>query len=173
MRIGFRDTALIGAVFVVGGSLLTVLLGERSSVWGVAGSMFVTGIGMGLSSAPTVVAIQSVVGWDRRGVVTGTNMFCRAIGSALGAAVFGAVANATLAARFAEAPAALRGQLPDDVDGTARALETPGAVADYARAALHAASHEVFVATAVTALAVALAVALLPRTVRPLEFDQL
>ena len=171
LRIGFRDTALIGVVLALTGALMTALLPADASVWRVAGAMFVLGLGMGFSSSPMMVAVQSVVGWERRGVVTGTNMFCRAIGSALGAAVFGAVANATLADRFADAPAALRGQLPDDVDGTARALETPGAVADYAREALHAASHEVFVATAVTALAVALAVALLPRTVRPLEFD--
>ena len=153
------------------GAVLTALLPADASVWHVAGAMFVIGLGLGFSSSPIVVAVQSVVGWDRRGVVTATNMFCRALGSALGAALFGAVANATLAERFAAAPAGVRDSLPDDVDGTARALETPGAVADYARAALHAASHEVFVVTAVTAVVVAVAVALLPRKVAPLEFD--
>jgi hypothetical protein len=33
------------------------------------------------------------VPWHERGVVTSTNMFARSIGSALGVAVFGAVAN--------------------------------------------------------------------------------
>ena len=37
----------------------------------VAAGMFVTGLGMGLSSSPVVVAVQSVVGWEHRGVVTG------------------------------------------------------------------------------------------------------
>ena len=36
----------------------------------------------------------------RRGVVTGTNMFARSMGSALGIAVFGAIANATLSQRL-------------------------------------------------------------------------
>ena len=35
----------------------------------------------------------------RRGVATGTNMFARSIGSAVGAAVLGAVANRVVAAR--------------------------------------------------------------------------
>ncbi|MCW2613738.1 MAG: major facilitator superfamily 1 [Frankiales bacterium] len=171
LRIGFRDTALIGAVLAVGGSLLTVSLSEGAELWQVAGAMFVTGLGMGLSSSPLVVAVQSVVGWDRRGVVTGTNMFCRAIGSAVGAALFGAIANTTLARRFEDAPAGLRGQLPGDVDGTAAALATPGPVADFARDSLHAASHSVFVAIALTAVSIAVAVALVPRRTEALVFE--
>ena len=171
LRIGFRDTALLGVVLALTGTVLAARLPQDAHLWQVAGAMFVIGLGMGFTSSPMIVAVQSVVGWERRGVVTGTNMFCRAIGSALGAALFGAIANATLAARFAEAPAALRGRLPDDVDGTARALQTPGPVADYARDALHAASHGVFVATVLTAVAVAVAVAVLPRRVQPLAFD--
>ena len=171
LRIGFRDTALLGVVLALTGTVLAARLPQDARLWQVAGAMFVIGLGMGFTSSPMIVAVQSVVGWERRGVVTGTNMFCRAIGSALGAALFGAIADAALAARFAEAPSALRGRLPDDVDGTARALQTPGPVADYARDALHAASHGVFVATVLTAVAVAVAVAVLPRRVQPLAFD--
>ena len=171
LRIGFRDTALIGVVLAVTGAVLAARLTADAQTWEVAAAMFVIGLGLGLSSSPVIVAVQSVVGWERRGVVTGANMFARAIGSALGAAAFGAVANATLARRFADAPAALQGRLPEDVDGTTRALQTTGPVADYARESLHAASHGVFVATAVTAVAVAAAVALMPRRVEPLVFD--
>ncbi len=173
MRIGFRNTALIGAVFVVGGSVLTALLGGRSSVWAVAGSMFVTGIGMGLCSAPTVVAIQSVVGWDRRGVVTGTNMFCRAMGSAIGAALFGAVANATLSSRFAHPTAAVAGKLPDDVDSASLALSSRnGAVVDFVRSALFDAAHHVFLGLAVVAVLLGAAIALIPRRTSPLVFEE-
>jgi EmrB/QacA subfamily drug resistance transporter len=171
LRIGFRDTALIGVTLAVTGALLAASLTAEARTWQVAAAMFVIGLGMGLSSSPVVVAVQSVVGWERRGVVTGANMFARAIGSALGAAAFGAVANATLAARFSDAPAALRGRLPNDVDGTASALQSSGPVAEYARESLHAASHSVFVATALTAVLVAAAVALVPRRVEPLVFD--
>lgn len=171
MRIGFRDTALIGVAIAIVGGFMTALLPEDASVLRVAVSMFVIGIGMGLSSSPVVVAIQSVVGWDRRGVVTGTNMFCRAIGSALGAALFGAIANATLADRFAHPPSGINGPLPHGVDGTASALRKPGPAADFARDSLYAASHHVFIAIAVTTVLVAAALALLPRRTTPLVFD--
>ena len=75
IRIGFRDTALIGAAFVLLGAVLCTLLGPTTPVWQVGGACFVVGVGLGFLSSPVVVAVQSVVGWDRRGVVTGTNMF--------------------------------------------------------------------------------------------------
>ena len=60
---------------------------------------FVVGLGLGFIASPTLVAAQSSVGWETRGVVTGTNMFARSVGSAVGIAVFGAVANAAVAGR--------------------------------------------------------------------------
>jgi EmrB/QacA subfamily drug resistance transporter len=170
LRIGFRDTALIGAAFAIAGTVLTALLSAHAEIWQVGAALFLVGVGMGLSSSPTVVAIQSVVGWERRGVVTGTNMFCRSIGSALGAALFGAIANTTLANRFEHPPAGLSGPLPHDVDGTAKALEHQGPVAEFARSALSAASHHVFVAVAATAVLITLAIALMPRRTEPLVF---
>jgi EmrB/QacA subfamily drug resistance transporter len=171
MRIGFRDTALIGIVFAITGSALTAMLSQTAPIGWVAATMFLTGIGMGLSSSPTVVAIQSVVGWERRGVVTGTNMFARAMGSALGAALFGAIANTTLRDRFASAPADLRGQLPASVDGTTDALAHPGAVADFVRTSLYTASHHVFIAIAIAAALIAGALSLMPRKTQELVFD--
>ncbi len=171
LRIGFRNTALIGVVLAVLATTWTALLGANAHLWQVAASMFVAGIGLGLSSSPLIVAVQSVVGWDRRGVVTATNMFFRSIGSAVGAAVFGAIANTTLASRFAAPPPGLEGGVPTDVDSTTAALSQGGAVAEYARESLHAASHGVFVATAATAVVIALAVAIMPGRAEPLRFD--
>ena len=171
LRIGFRDTALIGMTLALAGAGSATLLTADAQTWQVALALFVLGLGMGLSSSPLVVAIQSVVGWERRGVVTGTNMFSRSIGSAIGAAVFGAIANTTLDRRFADAPPELRNDLPRDVDGTAEALAGGGPTADFAREALHAASHNVFVATALATLAIAVAVACVPRRAEPLRFE--
>jgi EmrB/QacA subfamily drug resistance transporter len=170
LRIGFRDTALIGAAFAVTGGVLVALLPEGASVWHVGACLFLMGLGMGLSSSPTVVAIQSVVGWERRGVVTGTNMFSRSMGSALGAALFGAIANTTLAHRFQHPPPDVPGPLPHDVDGTTRALSQHGPVADFARDALYAASHHVFGSVALSAVLVTLAIALMPRRTEQLVF---
>jgi EmrB/QacA subfamily drug resistance transporter len=96
LRIGIRSTALIGAVVVVAGAALLLLLDERSSVLQVGATAFVMGLGMGFAAAPTLIAAQSAVQWQERGVVTGANMFFRSAGSAVGVAVFGAIVNATL-----------------------------------------------------------------------------
>jgi EmrB/QacA subfamily drug resistance transporter len=91
LRIGFRVCSLIGSSVVVVGAALLLLLGPSSPVVEVAAFCFVIGLGMGLSATPSLIAAQTSVGWTERGVVTGTNMFFRSMGSAVGVAVFGAI----------------------------------------------------------------------------------
>ncbi|MEU4668184.1 MDR family MFS transporter [Amycolatopsis sp. NPDC023774] len=172
MRIGFRDTAFIGAGLLVVGVVLTTMLGENTSLWSVAGAAFVVGAGLGLASSPTIVASQSSVGWERRGVVTATNMFGRSLGSAVGAAVFGAIANSTLADRFAHPPAAVAGHLPDSADATNLVLgqNDHSAAAEYVRDSLAGATHNVFVAIAAVAALSLVALALMPRKTEQLQF---
>lgn len=93
LRIGFKATALIGISITVAGLAVLALAAAAPSVALVA-SCFIVGLGLGLVATPTLIAAQSSVSWNERGVVTSTNMFARSIGSALGVAVFGAVANA-------------------------------------------------------------------------------
>jgi MFS family permease len=97
LRIGFKATALIGVSVTMAGLLVLALTAAVPNVASVAGSCFVVGLGLGLVATPTLIAAQSSVPWNERGVVTSTNMFARSIGSALGVAVFGAVANAIYA----------------------------------------------------------------------------
>lgn len=94
LRIGFRLTAVIGSVLVLAGTGLTLLLGDGSSVVVVGAFCFLIGLGMGLTAVPTLIAAQSSAGFAQRGAVTGTNMFARSLGSAVGVAVCGAVVNA-------------------------------------------------------------------------------
>ena len=147
LRIGFRATALIGTGVVALGSGLLLLLDASTSVLQVGATSFVIGLGMGFAAAPTLIAAQSAVQWQERGVVTGTNMFFRSAGSAVGVAVFGAIVNGTL--------------------GGAR-LESDG----IAPAALTTAVHLVFLGTTLLAVAMLAAVLLMPRDrVRPPEQD--
>ncbi|MCW2699651.1 MAG: Major facilitator permease [Blastococcus sp.] len=138
LRVGIRSTALLGASVVVVGSSLLLLLGGSSSVLQVGATSFVIGLGMGFTAAPTLIAAQSAVQWQERGVVTGTNMFFRSAGSAVGVAAFGAIVNATLGG--------------SGTDG-----DRVGPVA------LTAAVHNVFLGTAVLAVAMLAAVLLMPR----------
>ena len=109
LRIGFRPTALTGLVVASVGTLVLWLTAGAPSVWAVAVSCFVVGLGLGLVATPTLIAAQASVPWHERAVVTGSNMFMRSVGSSVGVAIFGAVANAVIAARGGDAsPAAIR-----------------------------------------------------------------
>jgi MFS family permease len=123
-------------------------------VWEVAVACFVVGVGLGLTNVPTLVAMQSVVGWRHRGVVTATNMFSRSIGSAVGVAVFGAIANAAYGSTSAQ-------------------LGTSGSDSVPHPDALYDATHRVFVCLVVVAVLIAAAVLLVPREVHELDVDAL
>jgi EmrB/QacA subfamily drug resistance transporter len=176
LRIGFRSTSLLGSAVILAGAGLIGALGPHSAVWQVGATCFVFGLGLGLVASPTLVAVQSVVGWERRGVVTATNLFSRSLGSALGVAVLGAVANATLADRFAHPPAALRSALPPGADATGLVLGSGGhvahtAAAAYVRTALFDATHHVFVGLLLVGALLVGALLLMPRRADPLVFD--
>jgi EmrB/QacA subfamily drug resistance transporter len=146
LRIGFRGTALIGSAILLVGSVLLFLLSPASTVWEVAGTCFVIGLGMGLTASPTLIAAQSSVEWENRGVVTGTNMFARSMGSAVGIAAFGAIANAAMGGKVGG-------------HGSTTAAGVPVSV-------LAPAVHEVFLAAGVVALLLTAAVAAMPRGLR-------
>ncbi len=54
------------------------------------------GLGMGASSTPLIVLIQSAVGWNFRGVATASNSLTRTLGQTVGIAVLGAAFNNSL-----------------------------------------------------------------------------
>jgi Na+/melibiose symporter-like transporter len=99
LRFGFRHTALFGSVIVLAGLAGLAMVGAAASILTVAAACLVVGLGLGFVSSPTLVAVQASVPAEHRGVVTGANTFCRAMGSAVGVAASGAVANAVLNAR--------------------------------------------------------------------------
>jgi EmrB/QacA subfamily drug resistance transporter len=99
LSLGYRATMLLGSVIVMIGAGLLLGVSPNSSVLYLGLACFVIGLGLGFTASPAVVAAQSSVDWRSRGVVTGANMFARSVGSAVGVAVFGAVANAVVASR--------------------------------------------------------------------------
>jgi EmrB/QacA subfamily drug resistance transporter len=97
LRVGFRATAMLGSAFVVlGTGLVVVAAASEVGLLALAASCFVVGAGLGLVASPTLISAQSSVGWAERGVVTGSNLFSRSLGSAVAVAALGAVANAVL-----------------------------------------------------------------------------
>jgi EmrB/QacA subfamily drug resistance transporter len=93
LRFGFRTTALIGCTVVTVGAVGLVVASTHPSVVAVGLACFVVGAGLGLVATPSLIAAQSSVGWNERGVVTGANLFSRSMGSAVGVAALGALVN--------------------------------------------------------------------------------
>ena len=130
--------ASISKQFTAAALLLTI--GPGSPLLQVALPCFVMGIGFGLVASPSVVAAQAAVDWSNRAVATGSTMFARSIGSAVGVAVFGAIANGVVRDRL--------GHAAPDLEHLA-----PGT--------LHPAIHAVFVASAAVAVLLVAASALM------------
>ncbi len=166
LNIGFRDTALGGAVLMIlaGGGFL--LLPYPGPIWAVVLDQVALGAGFGLLSTPLLVGIQSVVGWKERGVVTGANMFSRYLGQSLGAAIFGAIFNAAIAHALTTAPQAMANKVPTQMDKVVTALQGSqlGASArDFLRHAIYTATHHIYVGIAIFAVLTLAVVLIAPR----------
>lgn len=177
LRIGFKMTCVIGACITTLGAALFLLIQPTTSVVVVALFGVLVGAGLGLVATPTMVGLQSLVGWERRGVVTASNMFSRTIGSAVGIAIFGSMANASLAKWLAQAPSSMSKSLPHSINVASRVLgggkiTLPSAVVAYLRAGLYHATHDVFVGVVVVGFIALVAVLLIPRHLTPLSFDE-
>ncbi len=166
LRIGFRDTALAGAVLMMLAAAAFLLVPYPGRLLPLLIAQMLLGAGFGLLSTPLLVGAQTTVTWHDRGVVTGANIFSRYLGQSLGAALFGAVFNNAMAHQLSNAPAALRGALPRDVDAVIGALEgheLAGAAEEYLRHAMYAATHHVYVGAVIVALLTVGMVLLAPR----------
>jgi EmrB/QacA subfamily drug resistance transporter len=97
LRLGFRATLALGSVVALAGGGLLTTVDAGDSIWRLALPCFVIGLGFGWVASPAVVVAQAAVAWEHRGVATGTNMFARSVGSAVGVAIFGAIVNAAVA----------------------------------------------------------------------------
>lgn len=147
MRIGFRDSAVIGAGLMILGSVAFLLLPKPQPIWAVALDQVILGAGFGLISTPLLVGSQSVIGWNQRGVVTGAIMFSRNLGQSLGAALFGAVFNAAIANRLQTASHSLDEPMPSNVNSVIDVLHdanTPESVRAWLRDSIGIATDHLF-----------------------------
>ncbi|MFG3508151.1 MFS transporter [Streptomyces sp. NPDC047821] len=101
-RIGFRLTAVTGVTLAVLVLLAFPLLPYPGEPWQPALLMLLLGAALGLVQLPLIVGVQSTVPWSERGTTTASVLFCRQVGQSLGAALFGAIANAVLSTRLTE-----------------------------------------------------------------------
>jgi MFS family permease len=175
LRIGFRGAAFIGTLIAIAGAWTFTLVRPSTPILLVALCGIFVGAGMGLASTPVMVGLSTLVGWERRGVVTASNLFARTVGSAVGIAIFGSVANSSLSRWLREAPPAVSRLMPNSVNvassvlGGGKVSLAPQAAA-YVRSGLYHATHDVFVCVVFVGVLGALAVAAMPRHLTTLEF---
>ncbi|MFJ2607712.1 MFS transporter [Streptomyces sp. NPDC091279] len=158
-RIGFRNTAMLG---IAAAALLLFafpLLPYPGAAWQPMLLMLALGAALGLFQLPLIVGVQSTVGWSERGTATASILFCRQTGQTVGAALFGAVANAVLASRLGGA---------GDLDTVTRDLGT-GSVPEATRRAIADAVHWVYLGAGCAATAAFLALLFLA----PRKFPEL
>lgn len=165
LRIGFRNTAIIGTSCIILFSLFFTGLPFNAPVWLIVTNQALLGAGFGLLSTSSLVGIQSIVPWGQRGVVTSSNMFSRYLGQTLGAAVLGGVFNTSILKYLRKAPRELKDHLPKvndvvDVLQSGKATET---VKEYLIHAFYSATHHVYFVMAIIGVLALLSLLLLPR----------
>jgi MFS family permease len=105
-RLGYRVLISGGLALTAAAALGIALLlhpGQSLLVPRVLTALY--GLGLGFANTPLIIAVQTSVPWNRRGVATASTMFFRTIGGTLAVGILGGVLGAALSASGAPAGA--------------------------------------------------------------------
>jgi EmrB/QacA subfamily drug resistance transporter len=128
-RLGYRRLLVAGFALTAAAALaLALSLRPGAPLVAVQALTFAFGAGLGIANPPLVIAIQTSVPWNRRGVATASTIFFRTIGGTLAVGLLGGALAHALAAAGA-APG-----LAEKLLGPARVSLDPAAVAAVANA---------------------------------------
>jgi EmrB/QacA subfamily drug resistance transporter len=157
----YRPFPIVGSVFTLGGLTLLTLLAEGSPPVAVAGILVITGIGMGMTFQPYIIATQNAVEVSNLGIATATIQFFRSMGGSLAVAALGTLLANRLATEL-QARLGAAGAARVDTDRLlGGGASVPGGLSAGVQAALADALHSVFLAAVPLGLvALLLAVAL-------------
>ncbi len=161
LRSSYRTAIACGAVPLLLGSVMMVLLDPAQGPLIAGIGVGLIGIGMGLTNNTYTVAIQGSVGWAQRGVATSTMSFMRQVGQSIGAAVFGGTINAQLAAQGAG------GDIVDRIMDPAQRGTIAADMIAPLTAAIARGLHDVYIITALLGLGVLATALMLPRGLNP------
>jgi MFS family permease len=97
-RFGFRPMIRIGLSITAASAVAIALLVEPGvPLWVIGVLTCAFGVGMGLGNTALLLAVQTAVSWERRGVATASTMFFRTIGGAIAVGAIGGLIAASLA----------------------------------------------------------------------------
>ncbi len=162
MRIGFRDTSIIGAVFVLLAFAGFLFIPRPQPVYLLVTDQVLLGAGFGLLSTPSLVGIQSMVAWQQRGVVTSANMFSRNLGQSLGAAIIGAIFNNSFLHQMKSKPS----DIPDsikDIIGTFHSSDLVESSKEFLRGAINISMQNVYLGLVFFTLLIILCLYIVPQ----------
>lgn len=165
LRIGFRNTGSIGILILIIFTFIFSILPLQTPVWVVVINHILIGAGFGLLSTSTMVGIQSIVPWEKRGVVTSSNMFSRYLGQSIGAAVLASVFNSSMEKHLNDAPEKLTNQLPkvNDVIDTMQSPSTSEAVVSYLQEGFYLSTGKVYLGMTILAIIAFISLNLQPK----------
>jgi MFS family permease len=102
-RLGYRRLLFAGfATSAVAAVILALVLRPGARLHAVQAVMALYGAGLGLANPPLLIAIQTSVPWNRRGVATASTLFFRTIGGTLAVGLLGGVLANALAGTGAD-----------------------------------------------------------------------
>jgi EmrB/QacA subfamily drug resistance transporter len=94
LRTGFRLPCVLGGLVLTAGFVMLLFITPTSSLFLPLAVSAVLGLGFGFYAVGTLLAAQSAVGWEHRGVVTSASQFSRNIGGTVGVSIAGALFTA-------------------------------------------------------------------------------
>lgn len=111
MRVGYRPL-IRGGLFItaMAGLFIAFFASKGMSLWVPRTGMIFFGMGLGFANTALIIAAQTSVDWQNRGVVTASTMFFRTIGGALAVGVTGGLLKMAIA-RDPSIPAEAANQL--------------------------------------------------------------
>jgi MFS family permease len=96
--LGFRPLIRFGLGIAAAAGVALALFGETHGLMGLRLITGAFGVGMGFANTALLIAVQTSVTWEQRGIATASTMFFRTIGGTLAVGVMGGVINARLMA---------------------------------------------------------------------------
>jgi EmrB/QacA subfamily drug resistance transporter len=107
IRVGFRPLVVGGlGLAALSNLVLAFFMGPQTPLWVPMVCMGLFGAGLGFAATALLLAVQTAVGWEMRGVATASNLFFRTIGGTIGVGVLGGVLAAGIEADHAIPPSA-------------------------------------------------------------------
>ena len=162
IRSSFWLTGLLGGILIfAGAAMMAVMTPLLGLPWAIAASTLM-GMGLGACNTTFLVAIQSHVDWQSRGIATSSNLFARMMGRSLGAALFGAILNFGINRQMPQS-----GDVLDRLMDPAFREQFSPTEMQHLLAVIAASLHEVYLVAALLAAVTLAVIVCFPRGLRP------